>query len=385
MTILYYTWFENSEHDIYETFKALGHSISRIHLSLDNYNNDDNFFCEFQKVLRSDSYDCIFTFNFFPIISDIAETNQIPYICWIYDNPHYTLYSKSVKNTYNYIFSFDYNQYLQLQAEKLPHNYHMPLAVNTTRLNSMLGSSPWQNKFHYEISFVGSLYESNLYQQLNQKPDYLKGYINGLITSQTLIYGYNFVYELLTDDILFSLEQLIPFDFGSNYSVNKRAIYSDILNAELTHRERVQILSRLSDKFDLSLFTASDKSLVPKADYGGFISYLNVMPEIFAKTKININLTLRSITSGIPLRALDIMGAGGFLLSNYQSELMEYFCDGKELVLFDCEEELMEKASYYLNHEQERKLIAAKGWERVQKDFSYSTQLEKILEIFLTG
>ena len=57
------------------------------------------------------------------------------------------------------------------------------------------------------------------------------------------------------------------------------------------------------------------------------------MPLIFRESKINLNITLRSITSGMPLRALDIMGAGGFLLSNYQQELAENYIDGEELVL----------------------------------------------------
>ena len=38
---------------------------------------------------------------------------------------------------------------------------------------------------------------------------------------------------------------------------------------------------------------------------------------MFANSKVNLNITLRNIKTGIPLRALDIMGAGGFLLTNY--------------------------------------------------------------------
>ena len=35
------------------------------------------------------------------------------------------------------------------------------------------------------------------------------------------------------------------------------------------------------------------------------------MPEVFRKSKINLNITLRSIISGISLRVYDILGAGG--------------------------------------------------------------------------
>ena len=52
------------------------------------------------------------------------------------------------------------------------------------------------------------------------------------------------------------------------------------------------------------------------------------MPLVFQNSKINLNITLRSIKNGIPLRAIDIMGAGGFLLTNYQNDFGLHFTDG---------------------------------------------------------
>ena len=40
---------------------------------------------------------------------------------------------------------------------------------------------------------------------------------------------------------------------------------------------------------------------------------------------------------------MDILGAGGFLLSNYQPELAEYFEDGKEVVMYHSRADLVEK------------------------------------------
>ncbi len=94
-----------------------------------------------------------------------------------------------------------------------------------------------------------------------------------------------------------------------------------------------------------------------------------------------MNITLRSIQSGIPLRALDIMGAGGFLLSNYQTELAEQFEDGKELVLYGSAEELLDKIRYYLSHEKERQEIAHCGYLKVQKFFSYETRVKQMFQL----
>ena len=98
-------------------------------------------------------------------------------------------------------------------------------------------------------------------------------------------------------------------------------------------------------------------------------------------SKINLNITLRSIESGMPLRALDVMGAGGFLLSNYQTELAENFVDGEELVLFESEEDLLAKVEYYLQHEKERQAIARCGWKKVCEEYSYEKRVAQIMEL----
>ena len=68
-----------------------------------------------------------------------------------------------------------------------------------------------------------------------------------------------------------------------------------------------------------------------------------------------MNFTIRNIRTGLPLRIWDILGAGGFLLTNYQIELGDFFENGKDLVYYDSLDDMMRKAEYYLDHEDERK------------------------------
>lgn len=65
----------------------------------------------------------------------------------------------------------------------------------------------------------------------------------------------------------------------------------------------------------------------------GAVDYYEVMPHVFKQSKINLNITLRSIQSGMPLRAWDIMGAGGFLLSNYQADFLISLPQEKILII----------------------------------------------------
>jgi spore maturation protein CgeB len=95
-------------------------------------------------------------------------------------------------------------------------------------------------------------------------------------------------------------------------------------------------------------------------------------------SKINLNPTLKSIRSGIPLRALDILGCGGLLLSNYQAELVEAFIPNEEVVIYESIEDAAEKAEYYLNHEAERERVAQNGYRKACEMFSFDRQLEKL-------
>ena len=104
------------------------------------------------------------------------------------------------------------------------------------------------------------------------------------------------------------------------------------------------------------------------------------MPLVFANSKINLNITAKSIRSGLPLRIFDVLGAGGFLITNYQSELPEIFSIGKDLVAYESPEHLKELCTYYLWHEDERLEIAHNGYETIAKYHTYDIRLLQIID-----
>ena len=104
------------------------------------------------------------------------------------------------------------------------------------------------------------------------------------------------------------------------------------------------------------------------------------MPGVFRYSKLNLCPTLKSIQSGIPLRSLDILGAGGVLFSNFQPELTEYFEDGKDLILYESIDDAFAKADFYLKHEELRREIAQNGYRRVCQAFSYPDRIRQMFE-----
>ena len=150
---------------------------------------------------------------------------------------------------------------------------------------------------------------------------------------------------------------------------------------KMANMERTSILSRLSDNFSVNVYTPNATPELPKIHNRGPVDYYNHMPYILNHSKINLNITLRSIKSGIPLRGIDIMGAGGFLMSNFQADFYDYFTPGEDCVLFESEDDLVKKCSYYLSHDNERRQIALNGFEKVNEYHTYEKRLGEIFEL----
>ncbi|MDD3239375.1 MAG: glycosyltransferase [Lachnospira sp.] len=330
--------------------------------------------------------DAVFSIDYYPVISRICMTMQIPYISWIVDCPLNTLFSKTVINDVNWIFTFDRNQQEWLKSMGVKHSYHMALATDIHQWDSIQFEENDYPVYSSDVSFLGNLYndqKSNHYLAVQTVSPYLHGFYEGVMEAQLGIYGASIIGEALTKTVVDESKGFIQFDLGMDYYENYHTLLADMLYTEVSHRERIQILSMLGKSFLLKLYTSSDCSElcgIP-IEYGGYVDYLTQMPKVFSLSKININITSKSIKTGIPLRVLDILGAGGFLITNYQSEIAELFTDGKELVMYESMEDLKEKVSYYLEHEEERKRIAAAGYERVKQEFSYEKKLAEIMGV----
>lgn len=396
MNILYYCWHENSAGDIISYWEKAGYHYTKITASLKSYDTDEAFEQQVSALLEQSGFDLIFTFDYFPVLSKIADISGIPYAAWIYDCPHLTLYSTLAASTHTYFFLFDSELCETMKQLGAAHVFYLPLAVNVTRLEQLFhlaDSSSYDNnsksgsaknsavspEFFYPVSFVGSLYENNSFRHIGYLPEQLHGYLDGILNAQLKVGGSALLPELLTDSLLSELCRFVQIETPENYRYSKRTIIQTMLEAEITCRERMQLLHLLSGFYETHLFTGSDVSFLPDCNTHGYVSYLTEMPLIFRQSAINLNISLRSIHSGIPLRCLDIMGAGGFLLSNPQPELCTHFSPDEEFVFYSCPEDLINKISYYTEHKTKRLEIAHNGYEKIKAQFCYEVLFEEII------
>ena len=379
MNILFYRYGSICEPDIIASFKHLGFRITED--TREVYNKQllpSDCIKGLNELLKQDTYSFVFSINFFPSVSDVCNIWGIPYLCLIVDSPVLELFSTSLANPCNKIFLFDRQLYNDF--------HHIPLATNVrdNYATATMASAADRTRFSSDISFIGSLYsEKCLYNQITL-PEKMRGYVDGLIEAQLLVYGYNFIEECVTPELIEAFCKVRPelINFPDSMKVDTKAVIAQhIISVKVAEQERLRYLKALSEHFNVDLYTGSDTSSMPLIHNRGFAKTNTEMPIIFNQSKINLNLTAKSIRSGLSLRIFDVLGCEGFLITNYQAELPEHFNIGEDLEAYTSLDDLMGKCEYYLLHDKERQEIAHNGFEKVKKYHTYDIRLTQMLEI----
>jgi len=382
MKILMYRWKAYNYKDIKHTFELLGYEVEEVYQDLLNYDVDEEFAEKLRGLIQAGNYDFFFTVNYFPLISNVCQEQGLRYVCWSCDNPLISMYHKSVFNDVNRIFLFDLTNVEEFRGMGVEHVYHLPLAVDCNRLDYLFGNSTDLEAYKNEISFVGSLYEKNSYDKMEYTlPDYLRGYFEATMEAQRDLMGVNIIDRMLTPEILMELENYFELEKSEDSLSDLNLIFSvTTLGFKIAQKQRRRILIDLSKHHDVSIYTNSYTRDLLRVNYKGSVDYWSEMPKVFAASKINLNMTIPNIKSGVPLRVYDILGAGGFCLTNFQAELPMFFENEKHLVWYYNNEDLYNKVDFYLKHDSERERIAAAGRDYVRTNCTYEARIKEMLE-----
>jgi spore maturation protein CgeB len=133
----------------------------------------------------------------------------------------------------------------------------------------------------------------------------------------------------------------------------------------------------------------------------GRVSYQE-MEEIFAKSKINLNISnssqfdARYLISGLKnilntfrskknvsqtkARIFEIPAQGGFELTEYVPSLDDYFEIGKELVCYSSIDEAELLIKHYLFNNEDREMIKLRGVFRARNDHTYTQRILKFMK-----
>lgn len=381
--ILYVDWNCYGGQDMKAALIKCGIILSTYAFSPRTNRNDPSFEKDFGLAIRSFSPRFVFSFNYFPVISKVCNNLEVIYVSWVYDNPLVSLYSYTLANPWNRVFLFDKQEYLFFKNHGINTVFYLPLAAAPGRLRSDAISFGISCKYQADVSFVGSLYtepKHQLYHRLQALPDFTKGYLDAIMEAQKHVYGVSLIEELLNEDILAELRKACPCPPNSDGVETERYLYSNyFLLRHVTAMERTELIQKIGLRYPLQLYTNDRTYSCPGCTNHGPVDYYLESPYVFRHSKINLNITLRSIKSGIPLRAFDIMGSQGFLLTNYQEDFLDYFVPDEDFVYYSDLEDLINKIEYFLSHEKERLEILQNGYEKI---LMYHTYEKRISDLF---
>lgn len=336
--------------------------------------------------LNAQKPDVLFSISFYPRLSQLAAQHQVPYACWEYDkimNPE--LFNPAYYSPFTYFFATYLGDVRRLQAMDAKAAY-LPAAPPLPEPATLVPNEEEQTRFDCDISFVGSSVISVTNSFLE-----LKKFLLGA-DEQTaepakralwdLVLGAVKKQEDATRESRYALPELIKEAistslFGANLDPE---VLHTFLGKECCRFQRLYFLNALK-QWGVRVYGASDweQANLDHVTYGGHLSYEDEAPKAFQSSRINLNIARIYSMDGMSDRVSNVLSVGGFLLSNQIEGLERSFEPGKEVVVFRTSEELQEASAYYLQHDQERRDIAARGKARVEKDHTVLKRLETIL------
>lgn len=383
--VLYVDSYNIVKNDILWGFLELGFDISRLSekVHLHDYYEEEVLMLE-RKI---EEYHYVFSQNFSINIAEACHRKNRIYVSWLYDSPQIATYHTSALYETSIIFAFDAYQVERLKKNGCKSVYHQPLAANVKRVMALDIKDEEINKYKADVSFVGKIYGQPLLKKAlesasdNVRSDIKKVYSDIAMNWNKEVNALGYVSEEVID----YLYNYVDKSYIGQFDIDKR-FYTEILfiTQALAEYERMKMLKVCSEKYDMHLYTNSDTTKLNE------ISRLRIHPpvgyeeevfKVYFATKINMNLTLRSIETGVPQRIFDVMSIGGTVFSNYQKEAEELFVPEKEIVLFKTEDEMLDKIEYYLKHDDERVKIGINAFYRVRDEYTYANALKNIFEV----
>jgi spore maturation protein CgeB len=156
------------------------------------------------------------------------------------------------------------------------------------------------------------------------------------------------------------------------------------LDPEL-HEARVELLEALARRLPLQVWGYGADRLPSgsalRAAYRGQLWGLD-MYRVLAQSRIVLNRHI-GFAEGYAnnMRLFEATGVGALLVTESAPNLGDFFASGREVVSYDGPADLMEKLEDLLEHDDERRAIAAAGQSRTLRDHTYSSLMARLAGI----
>lgn len=164
------------------------------------------------------------------------------------------------------------------------------------------------------------------------------------------------------------IEGDIPENFEGFSSVKKDI---DVVFVGSMDFKRIKVLQFLRDH------NISIRWYGPGSDFSEV--YGERLYALYKRSKIVLNINRKG--EGFSNRVLQALFSNAFLLSEYSDDLAYFFNEGEHLDVFRSVDDCLARIRYYLENELDRNKIAECGARYAKSNFSWETQLSKMMAI----
>ncbi len=394
MKILYMDWDHIGKKDLLDCMEGLGYNTVLFSLQEEarRLQINDEWIQNIKKAIEEDNTEKIFSIGYFPTVSEAAKEKGCQYISWIYDSLDLNVYAENITNDNNRICIFDYALFEELSGQDIHTVYHVPFAVNTERCGRIKLTEDEQKKYGAQVSYVDCFNGKNgssigkiphfgqLMFELGEKDEYTEGYLEGLLEAQMQLYGCDILTENITEELYQKIIAAKPLekDRYGKYMPEKKAYIDDIFCRYMASAEQERLLKASAEYFETFLYTDDSKIPAGNCVNKGKLDLDEELPKVIRASKVNLSITNRSSRTGIPYLAMQIMGAGGFLLTSYQNEFFNFFEPDVDFSYFSNKDEMIDKIQFFCTNETERAQIAGNALKRIEKGHTLRQRLEGI-------
>ncbi|MDE6844352.1 MAG: glycosyltransferase [Lachnospiraceae bacterium] len=374
--------------DILYALKKLGYEAEEYQEVWATTVLDDNQIGELVSYIKENEIDFLISVYFVMNAAMAAYKADIRYISIIWDAPYVGIYNPLGRIDNVWISTFDRLERDRYLSKGIRHVLYQPLSINRDLVEQWGRDvqETLKGSYIHDISFVGRLYDNNAYDdRVEMIPEVMRQYFNSIFDEAAFKWdGVNRVYGTTSDEIWKYIQLVSPkFKMVNRMDIeDARCFEMTCLVKKIANIERVAVLNVLAEEYSVAMYTDSKSAgtVLKNVELHLPVAPGKAAGRIYAGSKINLNISLKGMEGGTPLRIMDIMAAGGFVLSSYCVETAELFEEDREIVMFRTPEELKDKVDYYLSHDMERKRIAEAGYKKVLACYTYENKLKQLME-----
>ncbi|MCC6793913.1 MAG: glycosyltransferase [Candidatus Hydrogenedentes bacterium] len=288
---------------------------------------------------------------------------RVPYVVWFVDNPRTIVMDRSVyASPHAVALTWDETYAAYLRDAGFSHVHWLPLAADTAHFNA-----PPAEAFAFPPTFVG-----------NSMVEFADRAWRTVRDDQAIapIAECAFAGDAVTRERLGSgLGAVIGTDTVSRLDAEQQRHLEMLFFLEGTRRLRHDHVRALTP---CGLRVCGDEGWRSVVDNPlGPLNYFEELPGFYRNCPVNLNFTSLQMPAAVNQRVFDCPAAGGFLLTDAQSDIVRLFGEN-EVATFATLDECRDKLQFFMHESTARRAIVEAARKRILGEHTYAQRLRTI-------